>query len=120
MEIDTTSRKRSRRDLDFDDFDAPAAKKTRQFDVDAPARDATGPASNHTSYSSSPASAPTTPASMDEDIDMLPTTRTTNWVHAAQAGSRPQGGGTIISGWNQARRTEEEMRQKFPWLYNTN
>lgn len=113
MEIDTNSRKRGRRDLDFDDFDAPAAKKTRQFDADAPTRDARS-AGNDTSYSSSPVSTPTTPASMDEDIDMLPTA-TTNWT--APAEPRPQGRGTIISGWNQARRTEAEMRQKFPWLY---
>ncbi|KAK1759919.1 hypothetical protein QBC47DRAFT_410623 [Echria macrotheca] len=104
MDLDMPSRKRCRREADFDDFEAPVAKKTRQFDASATARDGSAPHSPSDTTYSSPAS---TPASMDEDVDMF-----ANWVPT-------QSRGTIISGWNQARRSETEMRQKFPWLYSS-
>ncbi|KAK0652380.1 hypothetical protein B0T16DRAFT_454751 [Cercophora newfieldiana] len=90
MEIDNP-RKRCRA-LDDEYEEVHAAKKTRQSDTYAPCDSAVS-------------SAVSTPASIDHDPFF-------------SGPSKPQSSGsTIISGWNQARRDEDELRRNFPWLF---
>ncbi|KAK4451990.1 hypothetical protein QBC34DRAFT_400075 [Podospora aff. communis PSN243] len=96
MEIDNP-RKRCRSLDDYEEEDH-MAKKTRQSETYASARDSASPSPSDSAVS--------TPASIDESHDPF------------FSRPKPQSSGTIISGWNQARRMED-LRQRYPWLYGT-
>ena len=120
MQIFNNLRKRCRDEPDLAELHMhggsghhPVAKKARQSDADASPRDSAPPASP--SESSEPSeSGPSTPASIDVDMDdgfRAP-------EPAPQPQSRPQA--TIISGWNQAQR-DRYLRQGYPlsWMQGT-
>ncbi|KAK4123322.1 hypothetical protein N657DRAFT_457063 [Parathielavia appendiculata] len=108
MEIDNP-RKRFRAELEVegDRF----AKKARQLDADrdVPTNDSTPPSPFE--------SGPSTPASIDVEMDDIfyapkPTPQT-----QPKPQGQPQSRGTIISGWNQTRR-DQYLRQGYPlsWM----
>jgi hypothetical protein len=111
MEIDNP-RKRCRDNLELQGDHV--AKKARQLDAD---RDA--PANDSSSTTPSPfESGPSTPASIDVEMDntfFQAPKPTPQPQPQAQAEQRPRG--TIISGWNQARR-DYYLRQGYPlsWM----
>ncbi|KAL2181189.1 uncharacterized protein P884DRAFT_265665 [Thermothelomyces heterothallicus CBS 202.75] len=86
----------------------PVAKKARQSDTDASTRDSTPGLSEST---------PSTPASIDVDMDATPQQ---HQIHATAPRPQPRSGGTIISGWNQCRR-EQYLRQGYPlaWMQSS-
>ena len=109
MQIDNP-RKRCRGESDDGDH---VAKKTRQLDQNAPTRDCD---STPPSPGAESESAPSTPASIDMDLDMddaFP-------VQTPQPKSPPRARGTIISGWNQAQRSQY-LNQGYPfsWMQNS-
>ncbi|KAK0619697.1 hypothetical protein B0T14DRAFT_554865 [Immersiella caudata] len=98
MEIDNP-RKRCRALDDYEEEDH-MAKKTRSdmSDMFASTRDSASPSPSDSAVS--------TPASIDESHDPF------------FSRPKPHSSGTIISGWNQARRMED-LRQRYPWLYGS-
>jgi hypothetical protein len=105
MEIDNP-RKRCREEPDLRSYhlnERPVAKKARQSDTDASTRDSTPSLSEST---------PSTPASIDVDMDDTP-----QQAPAPEPKPQPRSGGTIISGWNQNQRSQY-LRQGYPlaWM----
>jgi hypothetical protein len=110
MQIDS-SRKRCRDEPELHGpNDQHLAKRARQWDMDASTRDSTPSLGEST---------PSTPASIDVDMDDTPQQapiQTT--TQAPKPEPEPQyGGGMIISGWNQSRR-DQYLRQGYPvaWM----
>ncbi|KAH6849670.1 hypothetical protein B0I37DRAFT_93530 [Chaetomium sp. MPI-CAGE-AT-0009] len=114
MQIDN-SRKRCRDEPDMQTPDYQhVAKRARQWDMDASTRDSTPSLGEST---------PSTPASIDVDMDDIPQQAPTQ---VATQAPKPEpeptsgGGGMIISGWNQNRR-DQYLRQGYPlaWMHGS-
>ncbi len=124
MEIDNNPRKRCRDDeseldLHMHGIGNHVAKRARQSDVDASPRDPTPP-SPIESGSEPSESGPSTPASIDvemEDDFRAPGQQPEHLLQPPQPQPQPQpvarSQGTIISGWNQAQR-DRYLRQGYP------
>ncbi|KAL2156581.1 hypothetical protein VTH82DRAFT_1326 [Thermothelomyces myriococcoides] len=101
MEIDNP-RKRYRDEPELQSFnDFPVTKKARQSDMNASTRDSTPSLSEST---------PSTPASVDVDMDAAPQQ---HQIRVPEPRPQPRSGSTIISGWNQCRR-EQYLKQGYP------
>ena len=109
MQIDS-SRKRCRDEPELHGpNDQHLAKRARQWDMDASTRDSTPSLGEST---------PSTPASLDVDMDDTPQQAPTQ---APKPAPEPRsGGGMIISGWNQNRR-DQYLRQGYPvaWMQSS-
>ncbi|KAK1834960.1 hypothetical protein QBC39DRAFT_368676 [Podospora conica] len=112
MDIDRPRNKRSRDEQDLDAHDNHCAKRTRIVDDSfthsfAGAHAASSPSASSDMDMDSAAS---TPSAMEED--------TTSFFAPAPQSTfqQPQSRSTIISGLNQARRTED-LRITCPWLF---
>ncbi|KAH6636040.1 hypothetical protein F5144DRAFT_546192 [Chaetomium tenue] len=114
MQIDS-SRKRCRDEPELHGAnDQHLAKRARQWDMDASTRDSTPSLGEST---------PSTPASIDVDMDDTPQQAP---IQAPTQAPKPapepfqSGGGMIISGWNQNRR-DQYLRQGYPlaWMQSS-
>jgi len=128
MEIDNNSRKRFRDEVDFQAANGDhVAKRARQSDLDASARDhddSTPPTPDESAVS--------TPASMDVEMDdpfraaavaPAPAPEPKPQPQAQtqpQPQPQPRSQSTIISGWNQSRRNHY-LNQGYPsyWMQNS-
>jgi predicted component of type VI protein secretion system len=104
MEIDNNPRKRCRDELPECHH---VAKRARQSDADASARDDSTPSTPNESTVSTPASTD----SMDMEMEM------DDAFQALQPKPQPQAQSTIISGWNRSRRNHY-LNQGYPlhWM----
>ncbi|KAK3295446.1 uncharacterized protein B0H64DRAFT_340915 [Chaetomium fimeti] len=110
MQIDN-SRKRCRDEPEMQgpNYHQHVAKRARQWDMDASTRDSTPSLGEST---------PSTPASIDVDMDDTPQLAPVHApTQAPEPEPQPRSGGMIISGWNQNRRNQY-LRQGYPlaWM----
>ena len=112
MDIDRPRNKRSRDEQDLDAHDNHSVKRTRLTDD-----------SFTSTFAGADASSPSASSDMDMDMDSEASTPSPMDEDAAffapapqSSFQQPQARSTIISGLNQARRTED-LRTTCPWLF---